>query len=59
LVGVKSSKLTMAKYIVCTLATFQFDGSSREVAKVLKMDRRNIMRVNKRKHLFDLFGVAF
>jgi hypothetical protein len=30
----------MAKYIVCTLTTFQFDGSSTEVANVFQKDRR-------------------
>jgi hypothetical protein len=34
----------MAKDILCTLATFQLMGSSRGVAKLLGVDRRNIYK---------------
>ncbi len=57
-VGAKFSKITMAKDI-CTLATSQSVKSSREVGKVLRVDRRNIRKAAKRKQLLDSFGVAF
>jgi hypothetical protein len=51
LVGAKSSKITMAKDIVYTLATSQSIGSSKKVGKVLRVDRRNIKKVAKRRLL--------
>ncbi len=57
-VGAKFSKITMAKDI-CTLATSQSIGSFRKVGKVLKVDMRNIRKVDERKQLLDSFGVAF
>jgi hypothetical protein len=59
LVGAKSSKITMAKDIVCTLVTSQSIRSSRELAKVLGVDRRNIKRAAERRQLLYSFGVAF
>jgi hypothetical protein len=41
LVGAKSSKITMAKDIVCSSATSQSVGSYKEVAKVLGVDMKN------------------
>ncbi len=49
MVGAKSSKITIAKNIVYTLATSQSARSSREVAKVLGVDKKNIKRVAKKK----------
>jgi transcription initiation factor TFIIIB Brf1 subunit/transcription initiation factor TFIIB len=48
LVGAKSSKITVAKYIVYTLVTSQSARNSREVAKVLRVDRRNIKSIVER-----------
>jgi transcription initiation factor TFIIIB Brf1 subunit/transcription initiation factor TFIIB len=44
LVGQKSSKTTLAKDIICILAISQSIRSSKEVAKVLRVDKRNIKR---------------
>ncbi len=49
LVSAKFSKITMEKNIVCNLATSQSARSSREVAKLLRVDRRNIRRVAERR----------
>jgi len=59
LVGAKSSKIIMEKDIVCTLATSQFARSSREVAKVLGVDKRNIKRAIERRQLLDSFRLHF
>jgi hypothetical protein len=59
LVGKKPTKIIMTKYIVCTLATSQFVGSFREVAKVLRVDRRNMKKATQRRILLDTFGFAF
>jgi hypothetical protein len=45
LIGAKSSKITMAKDIVCILATSQYVGTSKEVVKVLEVDKKNIRKV--------------
>jgi len=42
LVSQKSSKTILAKDIICTLATSQSIGSSKEVAKILGVDKKNI-----------------
>jgi hypothetical protein len=59
LVGAKSSKITMAKDIVCTFDTSQFSRSYKEVAKVLGVDRKNIRWVVERKQLLDSSRVTF
>jgi hypothetical protein len=55
----KPTKITMAKDIVCTLATFQFVGSSREVEKVLGVDRKNVKKATQRRILLDTSRFAF
>jgi len=42
LIGQKSSKTILAKDIICTLATSQSIGSSKEVVKILGVDKKNI-----------------
>jgi hypothetical protein len=59
LVGQKPTKIIMEKYILCTLATFQFVGSFREVAKVLEVDRRNVKKATQRRILLDTSRFAF
>jgi hypothetical protein len=49
----------MEKYILCTLATFQFVGSFKEVAKVLEVDRRNVKKATQRRILLDTCRFAF
>ncbi len=49
----------MAKDIGCILATFQSIGSSREVVKVLGVDRRNVKKATQIRILLDTSGFAF
>jgi phage regulator Rha-like protein len=59
LVGSKKSHLVMAKDIICTLASFENMTSSRFVAEVLGMDRRNIKKGINRQVQLDLENQAF
>jgi hypothetical protein len=59
LVGQKPIKITLAKDIGCILATFQSIGSSREVVKVLGVDRRNVKKATQIRILLDTSGFAF
>jgi hypothetical protein len=49
----------MAKDILCTLATFQLVGSSRKVAKLLGVNRRNIRKAININLSLDTLGNAF
>lgn len=53
LVGVHPSHVVMAKYIVSTLASSQSNTSNRGVAKVLGVDRRNLIRGQERRIQLD------
>jgi hypothetical protein len=53
LVGVKQSKLEMAKDILCTLASSREVGSRRGVAGLLGVDRRNIGQARTRRLTLD------
>ncbi len=56
----QSSELVMAKDIVCTFATSQSTTSSREVAKVLGVDRIiNIKKASKKWLLLDTSSPIF
>jgi hypothetical protein len=59
LVGVKKSKLIMAKDILCTLASTSKVGSGRGLAGLLDVDRRSISRARGRRVLLDAGQVAF
>jgi hypothetical protein len=54
LTGQKSNPLIMAKNIVCTLATFDKNSSSRKVVRVLGVDWRNISSLINNKDVFWL-----
>jgi hypothetical protein len=49
----------MEKYIICTLATFQFVGSFRKVAKVLRVDRRNVKKATQGRILLEHLDLDF
>jgi hypothetical protein len=53
LVGVKQSKLIMAKDILCTLASSREVGSGRGIVGLLGVDRRNIGRARTRRLTLD------
>ena len=55
----KKSHLMMAKDIICMLATFEHMTSSRFVAEVLGVDRRNIRKGVNRQVQLDLENQAF
>ena len=59
LLGVRQSKIVMAKDIVCTLASSSNMGSRRSVADVLGVDRRNLKRGMQRRLLLDTQQNAF
>jgi hypothetical protein len=59
LVGVKQSKLVMAKDILCTFASTSEVGSGRGLAGLLGVDRRNISRARGRRVLLDVGQDAF
>lgn len=59
LIGVRQSKIVMAKDIVCTLASSSNMGSRRSVADVLGVDRRNLKRGMDRRLLLDTQQNAF
>ncbi len=59
LTSTKSSKFTMAKNILCTLATFQFMESNTGVAKPLGVDRRKIRNVINKHLSLDTLNNAF
>jgi hypothetical protein len=59
LVGIKQSKLVMAKDILCTFASSSEVGSGRWLAGLLGVDRRNISRARGRRLLLDSGQNAF
>ncbi len=59
MVGHQSSKLVLAKDIICTLASFQLVGNSRETMKVLGVDKRNIKKDVERCILLETLGSVF
>jgi hypothetical protein len=59
LTGQKKQQLTLAKDIVCMLATLELSASHREIAKTLGVDRRNIQRSIVRPEDLDDKGKAF
>jgi hypothetical protein len=59
LTGVHPSHSLMAKDIVCTLASSQSAGSSRGLAKVLGVDRRNIKKAIQRREMLDTANDSF
>ncbi len=59
LIGQKPTKIIMEKYIICTLVTFQFVGSFRKVAKVLRMDRRNVKKATQGRILLEHLDFHF
>jgi hypothetical protein len=58
-VGVKQSKLIMAKDILCTFASTSEVESGRGMAGLLGVDRRNISRARGRRVLLDAGQDAF
>lgn len=59
LAGSRKSHLVMAKDIICTLASSEHMTSSRSVAEVLGVDRRNIRKGVNRRVQLDLENQAF
>jgi hypothetical protein len=59
LVGAKTSKIIMAKDILCTFASKENVGSGRGVAGLLGVDRRNISKAHGRRVLLDSAEDAF
>jgi len=59
LVGQKTSKIIMAKDILCTFAFKGNIGSGRGVAGLLGVDKRNISKVRERRVLLDSTQDAF
>jgi hypothetical protein len=58
-IGQRSSKLIMVKYIVCSFASFQLVVNNKEETKILGVDRRNIKKVYERCLLLDTLGSTF
>ena len=59
LVGVKPSKIVMAKDILCTFASSSQVGSGRGLAGLLGVDRRNISKARSRRQVLDAGQDAF
>ena len=59
LVGVKQSKIVMAKDILCTFASTSTTGSRRGLAGLLGVDRRNITKARGRRVVLDVGKDAF
>ena len=59
LVGVKVSKIVMAKDILCTFSSSSQVGSGRGLAKLLGVDRRNISKARSRRQILDAGHDAF
>ena len=59
LVGVKPSKIVMAKDILCTFASSSQVGSGRGLAGLLGVDRRNISKARSRRQVLDASQDAF
>ena len=59
LVGVKASKIVMAKDILCTFASSSQVGSGKELAGLLGVDRRNISKARSRRQILDAGQDAF
>lgn len=59
LVGVKPSKIVMAKDILCTFASSSQVGSGRGLAGLLGVDRRNISKARSRRQILDAGQDAF
>ena len=59
LLGVKPSKIVMAKDILCTFASSSVAGSGRGLAAVLGVDRRNISKARSRRLVLDGSKDAF
>jgi hypothetical protein len=57
--GVRPAQSLLAKDIVCTLASSQSIGSSRGLARVLGVDRRNLRKAKVRRVLLDTQTDAF
>jgi hypothetical protein len=59
LVGVKPSKIVMAKDILCTFASSSEIGSGRRLAGLLGVDRKNISKARSRRRILDAGQDAF
>jgi hypothetical protein len=59
LVGPKKTQLVVAKNIICMLASGSLIGSSRNVVKVLGVDKRNIRKALERCVQMDIVNNAF
>ena len=59
LVGVKASKIVMAKDILCTFASSSQVGSGRGLVGLLEVDRRNISKARSRRQILDAGQDAF
>jgi hypothetical protein len=59
LVGVKPSKIVIAKDILCTFALSSEIGSGRRLAGLLGVDRKNISKARSRRRILDAGQDAF